>query len=217
MSRQYLVALAIAAAIVSGAVSGPQVSTAAEVVEPMGAVTGCDTVEGNVLLNCGFEFGDPPGQWTLLVGQSFQRDTGLVYVGTASARVTVVDTGNFEYMDLESACTPVASGVRYAAGAHFRAAAGDGVRCNVELFTWSDFLCTTNVDIFDSGPVISSTSGWIRIELHSAALSEQYATLQLKCGWFTGGSSTFDMRADEAFLAPLADPVFGDGFETVSP
>ena len=72
------------------------------------AFADCNDLAGNQILNCGFEEGDPPVDWTAVYGQEFQRQSpGLE--GFSAASLVPESTAPFGFWGilLRSECFPL--------------------------------------------------------------------------------------------------------------
>lgn len=165
----------------------------------------CTDFAGNQILNCSFEDGDPPVDWTAIYGQDFQRQTpGLEGLSAASLAPESMPPFGFWGVLLRSDCFPVSEDTIYRFGGHFRRSESVGT-CSVEIDGFEDANCEGTYSSVGAFGVELMADEWVHLESEDVP-GGQSGRLTLSCITSdVGGPGGPEVLVDGVYAIPLAD------------
>ena len=170
------------------------------------AFADCSDFAGNQVLNCSFEEGDPPVDWTAVYGHEFQQQTpGLQ--GLSSASLVSEPTPPFGYwaIVMRSECFPLTEDAIYRYGAHFRRSISVGY-CRVHIDGFEDGNCNGTYYSIGAPALDLVADEWLHVESEGVPWLGGSGRLALSCVTSNpgGGPAGPEILIDGAYAVPIS-------------
>jgi hypothetical protein len=166
----------------------------------------CEELPGNVVPNCGFEAGTPPPGWptTAVSGTVFR---GGLFAGARSS-----DPAPARFAGGISACFLLPPGQAHDFGVWLRHDGAEPTTCSVGLEVSVNANCSPRTPR-DSPDVPTTKNRWTLLQGRAmTGPFEVYARMFYRCTTSSDGLA-FTLSLDDAFVTPLPDAIFADGWE----